>query len=311
MTDRKQIYDMIIIGGGPAGYTAALYASRAGLKTLILEKLFTGGQMNLTSQIDNYPGFENGIDGFTLGEKMKNGAEKFGAETISAEVISTDLNTFPKLIQTSIGDFLGYTVVIAAGAAPKELGLPKEQELIGRGVSYCASCDGMFYKDKTVVVVGGGNTAAADALTLSRICKKVFLVHRRDTLRATKIYHEPLQAAENIEILWNSTVSGFLSEDRLTGVTIENLLTKETYDLPCDGVFLSIGRKPAAEFVRDQLSLDHDGYILADESTKTELPGVYAAGDVRTKKFRQIITAAADGALAAHEAEEYLANLSQ
>lgn len=309
MTDKKQIYDMLIIGGGPAGYTAALYASRAGLQTLLLEKLFTGGQMNLTSQIDNYPGFEDGIDGFTLGEKMKNGAEKFGTETLSAEVLSADLKSFPKVIHTAAGDFYGRTVVIASGAVPKELGLPKEQELIGRGLSYCASCDGMFYRNKTVVVVGGGNTAAADALTLSRICKKVFLVHRRDTLRATRIYHEPLKNAENIEILWNSTVSEFLAEDTLSGVKIQNILTKEERELSCDGVFLSIGRKPAAEFVRDQLPLDHEGYIWADESTKTELPGVYAAGDVRTKKLRQIITAASDGALAAHEAEEYLAKL--
>lgn len=303
----KHVHDMIIIGGGPGGYTAALYAARAGLDTIVLEKLSAGGQMALTSQIDNYPGFDDGIDGFTLGEKMQAGAERFGAKTEIAEVFSVDLSASPKMIETSEGIFYGRTVVIAAGANPRTLNIPKEQELIGRGVNYCASCDGMFYKGKTVAVVGGGNSAAADAMVLSRICKKVHLIHRRDTLRATKVYHDPLKKAENVEFHWNSTVSELLSEDKLTGIRLQNVQTGDESVLECDGIFISIGRKPATDLVKDQLALDSAGYIIADESTKTSVPGVYAIGDIRTKKVRQIVTAVADGAAAAHEAEEYLA----
>ena len=305
----KHIYDMIIIGGGPGGYTAALYAARAGLDTLVLEKLSAGGQMALTSQIDNYPGFEEGIDGFTLGEKMQMGAERFGAKTELAEVLSVDLSSTPKVIETSEGTYYGHTVVLATGASPRELGVPKEKELIGRGVNYCAACDGMFYKGRTVVVVGGGNSAAADAMQLSRICEKVIIVHRRDSLRATKIYHEPLMKAENIEFRWNSTVSELLSDGKLTGVKVKDVNTGEESVIDCAGIFISVGRKPATELVKGQLELDGSGYVIADESTRTNIPGVFAIGDVRTKKLRQIVTAVADGAVAAHVAEEYLTGL--
>ena len=305
----KHIYDMIIIGGGPGGYTAALYAARAGLDVVVLEKLSAGGQMALTSQIDNYPGFEEGVDGFELGEKMQAGAEKFGAKTEYAEVFSVDLGAVPKIVETSEGTFFGHTVVFATGASPRELGVAGEKELVGRGVHYCAACDGMFYKGKTVVIVGGGNTAAADAMVLSRIAKKVILVHRRDTLRATKIYHEPLKKAENVEFHWNSVVSEFISEGKVTGIKIKNVHTGEEELIHCDGVFVSVGRKPATELVNGQLDLDASGYIVADESTKTNISGVYAVGDVRTKKLRQIVTAVSDGAIAAHEAEEYLAEI--
>ena len=305
----KHIYDMIIIGGGPGGYTAALYAARAGLDVVVLEKLSAGGQMALTSQIDNYPGFEEGVDGFELGEKMQAGAEKFGAKTEYAEVFSVDLGAVPKVVETSEGTFFGHTVVFATGASPRELGVAGEKELVGRGVHYCAACDGMFYKGKTVVIVGGGNTAAADAMVLSRIAKKVILVHRRDTLRATKIYHEPLKKAENVEFHWNSVVSEFISEGKVTGIKIKNVHTGEEELIHCDGVFVSVGRKPATELVNGQLDLDTSGYIIADESTKTNISGVYAVGDVRTKKLRQIVTAVSDGAIAAHEAEEYLAEI--
>ena len=301
------IYDMIIIGGGPGGYTAALYAARAGLSTLVLEKLSAGGQMALTHQVDNYPGFPESIDGFTLGEQMQAGAERFGAETELAEVFSVDLQASPKVIRTSEGDRFGKTVVIATGASPRELGVAGEKELIGRGVNYCAACDGMFYRGKTVVIVGGGNTAAADALLLSRLCKEVIIVHRRDTLRATKIYHEPLMQAENVKFLWNSTVTQLHQEGKLTGVTVKNVVTGEETLVPADGIFVSIGRKPSTELFREQVALDNGGYVLADESTRTSIPGVFAVGDVRTKQVRQIITAAADGAVAAHYAEEYLA----
>ena len=302
----EKIYDMIVVGGGPGGYTAALYGARAGLSVLILEKLSAGGQMALTAQIDNYPGFEEGIDGFTLGEKMQAGAERFGAETVLAEVSSMELSGTVKTLETSEGTYRGYTVVLATGASPRSLGVPMEQELIGRGVNYCAHCDGMFYRGKTVVVVGGGNTAAADAMLLSRVAKKVIVVHRRDTLRATKIYHEPLMKAENVEFCWNSVVTELLHEKKITGVKLKNVLTGEESELPCDGVFVSVGRKPATELVKGQLELNEGGYVVADESTRTNLPGVFAVGDVRTKVLRQVVTAVADGAMAVHYAEEYL-----
>ncbi len=303
----RPVYDMIVVGGGPAGYTAALYAARAGLTTLVLEKLSAGGQMALTEQIDNYPGFEEGIDGFTLAEQMQRQAEAFGARTEYAEVTKLDLNASPKVLDTSEGTFLAKTVAFATGANPRELGIQEEAALVGRGVAYCAACDGMRYKDKTVVVVGGGNSAAADALILSRIAQKVILVHRRDTLRATKVYHEPLMKTQNLEFRWNSTVSALLHGEELTGVRLKDTVTGAETEVPCDAVFVSIGRKPATELVEGQLELDRSGYIVADETTRTNIPGVFAVGDVRTKPLRQVVTAVADGAVAVHMAEEYLA----
>ena len=302
----KHIYDMIVVGGGPGGYTAALYAARAGLDTVVLEKLSAGGQMALTEQIDNYPGFEDGIDGFSLGEKMKRGTERFGVETKLAEVLSLDLSGTVKKAATSEGPLFARTIVLATGAGPRELGVESEQELIGKGVNYCAACDGMFYKNKTVVIAGGGNTAAADALILSRICKKVIVVHRRDTLRATKIYHEPLMKAENVEFRWDSEIIELLHDEKVIGIRLRNVKTGEETTLACDGVFVSIGRKPSSELVKDQVKVDPAGYIIADESTRTNIPGVFAVGDVRTKALRQVVTAVADGATAVHYAEEYL-----
>ena len=307
MTNNNHVFDMIIIGGGPAGYTAALYAARAGLDTLVLERLSAGGQMALTHQIDNYPGFEDGIDGFSLADKMKKQAERFGAKSKTAEVVRLDLTAEPKRIETASEIFLSRTVVLATGANPRELGVEKESELVGRGVAYCAACDGMFYRGKTVIVVGGGNTAAADALLLSRIAEKVILVHRRDTLRATKIYHEPLMQAENVEFRWNSTVKELLHEAKITGVRLSDVNTGEESTIACDGVFVSVGRKPATEFLGGQVTLDGNGYVVAGEDTKTNISGVFAVGDIRTKELRQIVTAVADGAVAVHEAEKYLA----
>ena len=303
----EHIYDMIVVGGGPGGYAAALYAARAGLDTVVLEKLSAGGQMALTEQIDNYPGFEDGIDGFSLGEKMKRGTERFGVETKLTEVLSLDLSGTVKKAETSEGPLFARIIVLATGAGPRELGIEGEQELIGKGVNYCAACDGMFYKNKTVVIAGGGNTAAADALILSRICKKVIVVHRRDTLRATKIYHEPLMKAENVEFRWDSEIIELLHDEKVIGIRLRNVKTGEETTLACDGVFVSIGRKPSSELVKDQVEVDPAGYIIADESTRTNIPGVFAVGDVRTKALRQVVTAVADGATAVHYAEEYLA----
>ncbi|MEE1046685.1 MAG: FAD-dependent oxidoreductase, partial [Clostridia bacterium] len=229
------------------------------------------------------------------------------ARSENAEVIKVNLTVNPKEIETAKGTFLSKTVLLASGANPRELGVDKETELIGRGVAYCASCDGMFYRGKTVVVVGGGNTAAADAILLSRIAKKVIIIHRRDTLKATRIYHEPLMNAENVEFKWDSTVTELLYEDKITGVKIKNVKTGEESIIDCDGVFVSVGRKPATDFLGSQLDLDENGYIIADETTKTSIPGVYAVGDIRTKQLRQIVTAVSDGAMAVHSAEEYLA----
>lgn len=305
----EHIYDLIVIGGGPSGYTAALYATRAGLDTLVLEKISAGGQMGQTTQIDNYPGFDQGIDGYELGERMQAGAEHFGAKTELAEVLSVELAQDIKRIETNGGTYLSRSVILATGAEHKHLGVEKEEQYVGRGVAYCAACDGMFYKGKTVAVVGGGNSAAADAMILSRICEKVILIHRRDSLRATKIYHDPLMKTENVEFRWNSTVYRLLGEERISGVELKDVNTGQISNLKVDGLFISVGRSPSTGLFQGQVELDKNGYIIADESTRTNLPGVFAVGDVRTKVLRQIITAAADGAVAAYYAEEYLTQI--
>lgn len=301
------VYDTLILGGGPAGYSAALYTARAGLDTLVIEKICPGGQMATTDIIDNYPGFDTGIDGMELGMKMMAGAERFGATSAYAEVKEVDLAPEIKRVVTTDGEYLGKTVIIATGASPRPLGLADEQALIGRGVHYCAHCDGRFYKGKTVMVVGGGNSAASDALYLSGLCEKVILVHRRDTLRATKIYHAPLMQASNVEFCWNSKVTELHADKRIESVTLTDIPTGEKREIKIDGLFVSIGRQPATELFAGQIALDAQGYIVADENTKTSLAGVFVAGDVRTKTLRQVVTAAADGAVAAHEAEQYLA----
>ena len=304
---KNKIYDTIILGGGPAGYTAALYSARAGLDTLLIEKFSAGGQMTETELIENYPGFSEGVDGFTLGEKMKSGAERFGAITEQTEMLGAELIDCPKRIITDKGDFFAKTVIIATGAVHKHLGLEHESELVGKGVGYCAACDGMMFRGKTVAVVGGGNSAAADAMILSRLCQKVYLIHRRDNLRATKIYHEPLMNAKNVEFLWNCRVSELMYEKKLTGVKTENVKSGESQELVLDGLFISIGRSPSSSAFKGQLELDNSGYIVADETTKTNIDGVFAIGDVRTKTVRQIVTAVSDGAVSAHFAEEYIA----
>ncbi len=302
----KAYYDVAVIGGGPGGYTAALYCARAGLSVLVLEKLTPGGQMATTEWVDNYPGFDEGVDGLGLAERMQRGAERFGAETEYEEVLSAELTCDPKRLDTTGGTVEAGAVVLATGAVPRELGLPGEEQLRSRGVSYCATCDGMFYKGKTVVVNGGGNSAVAEALFLSKLCAKVCLVHRRDSLRASPVYLNSLKDS-GVEILWNTKVSGLLQEGgQLTGVELERTDTGERSHLACDGLFVAIGRMPDTGLFRGQVELDGEGYLASDETTRTSLPGVFAVGDVRAKPLRQIVTAAADGAVAAHFAEEYL-----
>ncbi|MCD2436095.1 thioredoxin-disulfide reductase [Acidaminococcus sp. NSJ-142] len=301
----SKAYDVLIIGGGPAGYTAALYAARSGYSAAVLEKLSPGGQMATTSEIENYPGFPGVVDGFELGEKMQQGAEQAGAETVYAEVRGVDLKANPKVVETSEGTFTGRVVMLATGAYPRVLGIPKEDSLVNRGVSYCATCDGSFYKGKTVVVNGGGNTAVGDALYLAKLAKKVYLVHRRHELRATPLYLKRLEE-NHVEILWDSVIEGLDSDKKLTGVKVKNVKTGEVQEVPCDGLFVAIGRQPESALFAGQVELDKAGYIVAGEDTKTSEPGVFAIGDVRTKEVRQIITAAADGAVAVHYAEEFL-----
>ena len=299
-------FDVIIIGGGPAGYTAALYAARANLTAMVIEKFAPGGQMATTEIVENYPGFVEGINGFELGMQMKKGAERFGVKTKLAEVKSVELDKNPKLIHTSKDTFQAKTIILALGAYPRELGLPNERNLRGRGVSYCATCDGMFYKDKTVVIVGGGNTAVADAIFLAKICKKVYLVHRRDELRASKTYMESLERTENIEFLWSSEVTEILEDEFVTGVRVRSKKNGDVREIACDGIFVAIGNIPNTKLIEGQVLLDESGYVLADETTRTNIPGVFAVGDMRQKPLRQIVTAVSDGAVASKYAEEFI-----
>lgn len=300
----SRIYDTVIIGGGASGFTAGIYCARGGFNTLIVEKMFSGGQVCLAENIENYPGFENGVNGFALGEKMRKTAENNGAKVKYAEITGADLKESIKKLKTKDGILYAKTVVVATGAEHRLLGIEKEKELTGKGVSYCATCDGMLYKNKTVVVVGGGNSAVSDAIYLSKLCKKVYVVHRRDALRASKIYHKQLEKTRNIEILWNSTVEKLIYDSILRGVEIRG--EKGSKELVCDGLFVCIGRKPETNLFKGQLLLDSYGYVISDETTKTNIEGVFAVGDVRTKPLRQIVTATADGAVAAHFIEEYL-----
>ena len=304
-----KIYDLVIIGGGPAGYTAAMYAARGGLDTVLVERLAAGGQMGLTDTVDNYPGFDEGIDGFTLGMRMQAGAHRFGARTVYGSVTSVNLSGKVKTVKTDSECLYAYTVIVATGASARRLGVRGEDELVGRGVHYCAHCDGMFYRGKHAIVVGGGNSAVSDALFLSRLCKSVTVVHRRDTLRAEKIYRDPLLAASNVSFMWNSKISAVNTDEngKFKSVTVSTDAGER--EVIADGLFVSIGRDPETSLF-GELAQD-GGYILAGEDTLTSVAGVFAAGDVRTKPFRQIVTAAADGAVAAQAAEKYLASLER
>ena len=304
-------YGAVVIGGGPAGYTAAMYCARAGIETLVLEMLSPGGQMATTSNVENYPGFEDGIDGFELGEKMQRNAEKFGAQTEYAEVISLDIDSVPKVISTTEGDILSDTVIIATGANPRKLGLESEESLVGKGVAYCAYCDGMYYKDKIVAVIGGGDSAAEDALYLSKICKKVYLVHRRNELRAVKSYVKSLNNTKNIELVLNAKPSKLIYDSKLNAVELEDTTDGHKFILGVDAVFAAVGRIPNTDLVKGKVETDSSGYIVADETGRTNVPGVFAVGDVRTKHLRQIITAVSDGANASKFVQEYIDSIKE
>lgn len=310
MAEATKLYDLAVIGSGPAGMTCAIYAARAGLSVLLLERLSPGGQLAETERIDNYPGFPEGAGGFDLAFSMKQQADRFGVESVSEEVISVDLGASPKLLTTPFRTVEAKAVVVATGARPRKLGLEGEQALEGRGVSYCATCDGAFFRGKRVAVVGGGNTAAADAIYLSRICEQVELIHRRAELRATHIYHDLLAGLENVRFVWDSVVDSLVESDgRLAGVSVRNVNTGAVEEISCEGLFVAVGTVPNTEFLKGALETDESGYIVAGEDCATNLPGVFAAGDVRTKALRQVTTAVADGANAGEAAAHYVAAL--
>lgn len=300
------MYDVIIIGGGPAGFTAALYASRARLRTLLIEKKFFGGQMATTYEMENYPGFEDPIHGSDLAERMANQAKRFGTEVIQDEVIEVTLDQVNKIVKTNNGIYQTKTVILCMGASPRELGLPDERRLRGAGISYCATCDGAFFKDMNVAVIGGGDTAAEDALYLARFCSKVYLIHRRDSMRATKIMQELVLSHPKIELKWNSVVDKIIGDEEVRGIRIRNLKTNESSDLDVSGVFIAIGIVPNTEIIEGKIDLNDAGFVITDDSMQTNMFGVYSAGDVREKLLRQVITAASDGAVASYVAEKYI-----
>ena len=302
-----KIYDVIIIGAGPAGMTAAIYAKRAELETLLIEKNFMGGgQILNTYEIDNFPGFK-GFNGFDLGQKFSEHVDELGVERISEEVRSVELAGEIKTIRTEEGEYRTKTVVLATGASPKKLGAPGEEKLSGMGVSYCATCDGAFYRGKTTVVVGGGDVAVEDAIFLARGCEKVYVVHRRDELRAVKTLQTALFALPNVEMVWDSKLKSINGSDgKVTSVTVVNKYDKSERVIDTDGVFIAVGITPRSGFVGTGIETNAGGYIVAGETCETSIPGVFAAGDVRAKQLRQVVTAVADGANAVTSVQRYL-----
>lgn len=292
----EKIYDVVIIGSGPAGLAAAIYAARARLEAIVIERLpVSGGQIINTYDVDNYPGLP-GISGFDLGTKMRSHAEAMGAEFLEAEVTAIQVEGTSKKIILEDRELNTRTIIAATGARHRLLGVDGEERLTGMGVSYCATCDGAFFRNKTTVVVGGGDVAVEDAIFLSRICSKVYLIHRRDELRAAKILQDHLMELDNVEIIWNSVVSKICGQDDVEEVIVENVKTNVTTELQTDGVFIAVGIVPNSSLFEGLVSLDEGGYIQSGEDCRTSLPGVYATGDVRSKSFRQVITAASDGA---------------
>lgn len=300
---------VIILGSGPAGLTAAIYAARSQLSPLVLTGPMLGGQAATTSEIENYPGFPNGIGGMELMQLMQQQAERFGARVEMDEVIEANLRQHPFIIKTYSTTYETNTLIIATGVSPRLLGVPGEDKFKGRGVSYCATCDGFFYKDKTVVVVGGGDSAVEEALYLTRFASKVYIVHRRDQLRAQKIVQERAFQNNKIEFKWDSVVAEIIGTERVTGVRIRNVKTGEESLLMADGVFTYIGNVPNTQLFTGQLALDELGYIITDRRMHTSVPGVFAAGDVQERVLKQVATAVGSGAVAAMEAEKFIAEM--
>ncbi len=306
----ETIYDMIIIGSGPAGLTAGIYGKRAGLSILVLEGSFIqGGQIVNTYEVDNYPGLP-GISGMDLAEKMKEHLLAQDGKIVRGKVRSISLEGEIKVVHTKKEEYRAKTVILAAGAVHRKLEVPGEDDFSGMGVSYCATCDGAFFKDKTVAVVGGGDVAVEDAIFLSRTCKKVYLIHRRDELRAAKVLQDALRNISNIELCWNRCVTEIGGINQVEWIQTETTDTKRTERMNVNGIFIAVGIIPDTGFIKDLIHLDTKGYVVAGEDGQTNIPGIYAAGDIRTKQLRQIITAAADGANCVASAEKYLQNFS-
>ncbi len=302
----EKIYDVIIIGSGPAGLSAAIYAQRAKLSTIIIEANYiSGGQVVNTYEVDNYPGLP-GISGMDLSTTLRDHAEKMGSEFVRDQVLKLELNGKVKKVVTKNEEYKSRTILLATGAKHRQLGVPGEQKLAGSGVSYCATCDGAFFKDKIVAVIGGGDVALEDAIFLVRICKKVYLIHRRDEFRAAKIIQDNLFAQENVEVLWNSVVTEIRGDFQVKSLTVQDVKSKEEKELQADGCFIAVGIIPNSELAQGQLELDAGGYVVAGEDGESSIPGVFAAGDVRTKLLRQIITAASDGANCITSIQNYL-----
>ena len=301
--------DLIIIGAGPAGLTAGLYAARARLKTLMLEKLSPGGQVLMTDWVENYPGFPDGISGFELMDKMRRQAEKFGLDIKSTEVSRLDVLKEKQILATDNGNLESKAIILACGATPQRLGIEGESLLTGKGVSYCATCDGPFYREQEVAVIGGGDTAVEEALFLTKFASKIYLVHRRDKLRATKLLQERVWSEEKIEIIWDSIPKKIVGEAGVEGIDLKNVKTGEESHLPVQGVFVFIGYRPNNELVKGLLECDERGFVVTNKYMETSETGVFAAGDITSKLLRQISTAVGDGATAAFAAERYLESL--
>ena len=301
------IYDVIIIGGGPSGMTSAIYSSRARLKTLLIEKAGCGGQMAITDNIENYPGFEQSINGFELATKMQTQATNFGTEFVYGEAVSFQLNDkIKKVILLDNKEYLAKTIIISSGASFKKLGIKGEQEFIGKGVSYCATCDGPFFRNKEIVVIGGGDSALQEALYLTKFAVKVNLIHRRNEFRAAKILQEKVFKEQKINVIFDSVVEEISGKDVLEQVTLKNIKTNTISQLSVNGVFIFVGWTPNTNFLNNQLKLNKQGYIITDDKMNTSIEGVFACGDVREKTLRQVVTAAGDGAIAANSAQHYL-----
>jgi thioredoxin reductase (NADPH) len=300
------IYDLIIIGGGPAGLTAAIYAGRARIKTLVLAGSLPGGQPSNTDIVENYPGFPKGIEGPELAQHFRSQAEHFDTQIVLDTVTGVDFSARPFTIRTHTMTYQAQTVVVATGAVPRRLGVPGEDKFFGRGVSACATCDGFFYRDKRVVVVGGGDSAVAEGIFLTRFAREVIIVHRRDELRATKIYQEQAFANPKIRLVWDTVVEEIIGEQTVNGVQVRNVKTGETSIIETDGVFMYVGMVPTTELFIGQLEMDDWGYIISDHRQRTNVPGVFVAGDVQDPLYRQVVVAAGTGAIAAMEAEKFL-----
>jgi thioredoxin reductase (NADPH) len=305
-----EVRDVIIIGSGPAGYTAALYAARARLNPLLFEGSVTaGGALMNTTEVENFPGFPDGILGPDLMDAFRKQAERFGAELVADDVIEVDLESNPKVVKTLDGDHRSRAVIIATGSSYRELGVPGEKRLSGHGVSWCATCDGFFFREQDIAVIGGGDSAMEEATFLTRFARSVTIVHRRDSLRASKIMQDRARSDPKIKFAWDSEVSEMIGEDRLTGLRLKNLKTGEESVLPVTGIFIAIGHDPRSELFRGRLATDDDGYLLVEEPfTRTAIPGVFAAGDVVDRHYRQAVTAAGSGCAAAIDAERWLAD---